>query len=235
MSARSLGNIAQSRSQALLVGPCVLVLLLSAVSVLAGCVVTEEKIKKANGYYQEGLSTLDRDRQKAFVSFQKAIQMNPQHKEAHYALGHIYASQEKYKQAERELREVLRIDPDYSEAHTHLGLVLIQQDRWDEAIRSFHRALENPLYATPDLARFHLGRALAHEGDMKGATEAFEDALLVNPPNVPPAAVNFELGRAYYRLGYDTKAREVLTRVTSLDKGGAYAAEAGKLLERLKP
>lgn len=233
MSGRRFRNVALSRSRALLIAPCVLAVLPAVLSLLVGCV-TEEKIKKANGYYQEGLSALDRDRQKAFVSFQKAIQLNPQHKEAHYALGHIYASQEKYNQAEGEFREVLRIVPDYSEAHTHLGVVLIQQDRWDEAMRSFRRALENPLYATPDLARFHLGRALAHEGDMKGATEAFEDALLVNPPNVLPAAVNFELGRAYYRLGYDTKAREALTRVTSLDKGGEYAAEAGKLLERLR-
>jgi len=233
MSGRRSRNIVQPQSRAWLIRLCILAVLPVVLSLLSGCV-TEEKIKKANGYYQEGLSTLDLDRQKAFVSFQKAIQINPDHKEAHYALGHIYAGQEKYKQAEGELREVLRIDPDFSEAHTHLGLVLMQQDRWDEAIQSFRRALQNPLYATPDLARFHLGRALAHEGDMKGATEAFEDALLVNPPNVPPAAVNFELGRAYYRLGYDTKAREVLTRVTSLDKGGAYAAEAGKLLDRLR-
>jgi len=207
--------------------PCVM-------GLLFGCV-TEEKIKKANGYYQEGLSALDTDRQKAFVSFQKAIQTNPQHKEAHYALGHIYASQGKLKQAEEEFQEALRIDPDYSEAHTYLGRVLAEEDRWNEAIKSYRRALNNPLYATPDLARYHLGRALAHEGDMQGAAEAFEDALLVNPPSVPPAMVQLELGRAYYRLGYDTKAREALTRVTSLDKSGEYGAEAGKLLERLRP
>jgi type IV pilus assembly protein PilF len=209
------------------------VLLLLA-GVMAACA-TQENIKKANGYYQEGLADLERDRQRAFVSFQKAIQVNPRHRDAHYALGHLYAGQEKYKNAEKEFREVLRIDPDYSEAHTHLGVVLAQLNRWEEAIQSYRQALSNPLYATPDLARFHLGRALAHEGDIQGATQAFEDALLVTPPNVPPAILHYELGKAYYRLGYETKAREALTRVTSLDKGGQYAAEAGKLLERLKP
>ncbi len=223
-----------SRSRALLVVLRLLVWLPCVMGLLVGCV-TEEKIKKANGYYQEGLSALDTDRQKAFVSFQKAIQLNPNHKEAHYALGHIYASQGKWKQAEEEFHEALRIDPDYSEAHTYLGRVLAEEDRWPEAIKSYRRALTNPLYATPDLARYHLGRALAHEGDMQGAAEAFEDALLVNPPSVPPAMVQLELGRAYYRLGYDTKAREALTRVTSLDKSGEYGAEAGKLLERLRP
>lgn len=233
MIGRRFSTVPLSASRGWLIGPCVLAVLPGVLSLLVGCV-TEEKIKKANGYYQEGLSTLDLDRQKAFVSFQKAIQMNPQHKEAHYALGHIYAIQGKLKQAEEQFREALRVDPDYSEAHTYLGQVLAQQDRWNEAIKSYRQALSNPLYATPDLARYHLGRALAHEGDMQAATEAFEDALLVNPPSVSTAMIQLELGRAYYRLGYDTKAREALTRVTSLDKGGEYAAEAGKLLDRLR-
>src|SRR5437867_6469438 len=123
MSGRRFRNRVLSPSRAWLIGLCILAVLPVVLSLLSGCV-TEEKIKKANGYYQEGLSALDTDRQKAFVSFQKAIQLNPNHKEAHYALGHIYASQGKWKQAEGEFHEALRIDPDYSEAHTYLGRVL---------------------------------------------------------------------------------------------------------------
>jgi tetratricopeptide (TPR) repeat protein len=92
------------------------------------------------------------------------------------------------------------------------------------------------LYATPDLARFHLGRLLAHEKDYQGAMEAFEDALVVNPPNVPPALLHLELGRAYYKLGFDRRSKETLTKVMTLDKsGGEYAAAAKELLTRLKP
>jgi type IV pilus assembly protein PilF len=200
---------------------------------LAGCA-TEEIIKKSNGYYQEGVANLSVDRQKAFVSFQKAIQLNPDNKQAHYGLGHIYALQGKFKEAEEAFREAIRLDDDYSEAHTYLGQVLAQQGRWTDAIKSYKRALSNPLYATPDLARYHLGRALAHEGDMQAAVEAFEDALLVNPPSVPPAMLHLELGRAYYKLGYDSKAREILAKVSTFDKGGEYTAVAEQLLERLK-
>ncbi len=202
-------------------------------STLAGCA-TEETIKKSNGYYLEGVASLSVDRQKAFVSFQKAIQLNPDNKQAHYGLGHIYALQGKFKEAEEAFREAIRLDGDYSEAHTYLGQVLAQQGRWADAIESYKRALSNPLYATPDLARYHLGRALAHEGDMQAAVEAFEDALLVNPPSVPPAMLHLELGRAYYKLGYDNKAREVLAKVSTFDTGGEYAAAAEQLLERLK-
>ena len=201
----------------------------------AGCATTEEARQKSKGYYQEGLASLDTDRQKAYVSFQKAVQLNPDNKEAHYGLGHILALQGKYGQAEQEFRAAISIDENYSEAHTYLGQVLISQDRWPEAIAAFRQALTNPLYNTPDLARFHLGRALAHEGDLQGAMEALEDALVVNPPNVPPAQSNLELGRVYYKMGFERRAKETLTKVATIDKQGEYGSAAREILARLKP
>ncbi len=206
-----------------------------AVGVASGCATSEESRQKSKGYYQEGLASLETDRQKAFVSFQKAVQENPANKEAHYGLGHILSLQGKFSQAEQEFRTAVKIDESYSEAHTYLGQVLASQDRWTDAIASFRAALANPLYSTPDLARYHLGRALAHEGDMQGAMEVLEDALAVNPPNVPPAMLHLELGRVYYKLGFERRAKETLTRVTTLDKSGEYASAAKEILTRLKP
>ncbi len=202
---------------------------------LPGCAISEESLQKSKGYYQEGIASLDHDQQKAFVSFQRAVQLNPGNKEARYGLGHILALQGKLPQAEEELRTATKLDENYSEAYTYLGQVLEKQERWPEAIASFRQALTNPLYATPDLARFHLGRSLVHESDYQGAMEAFEDALVVNPPNVPPALLHLELGRVYYKLGFERRSRETLTKVTTLDKSGEYAAAAKELLTRLKP
>jgi Tfp pilus assembly protein PilF len=211
-----------------------LAVLLSA-GLLNGCATSEESKQKSKGYYQEGLAALEADRQKAYVSFQKAVQVNPDNKEARYGLGHILALQGKLPQAEQEFRAAVKIDENYSEAHTYLGQVLVSQDRWADAIASFRSALTNPLYATPDLARFHLGRALAHEGDLQGAMEALEDALAVNPPNVPPALLQLELGRVYYKMGFERRAKESLTKVTMMDKNGEYASAAKEILARLKP
>ena len=202
---------------------------------LPGCATSGESVQKSKGYYQEGVASLDRDQQKAFVSFQKAVKLDPSNKEARYGLGHILALQGKLPQAEEELRAATELDENYSEAYTYLGQVLEKQGRWPEAIAAFRQALTNPLYATPDLARFHLGLSLTHEGDYQGAMEALEDALMVNPPNVPPALVNLELGRVYYKLGFERRSRETLTKVTTLDKGGEYAAAANELLTRFKP
>ncbi|HSF68717.1 MAG TPA: tetratricopeptide repeat protein [Nitrospiraceae bacterium] len=202
---------------------------------LSGCATSEGSIQKSKGYYQEGIASLETDQQKAFVSFQKAVQLNPNNKEARYGLGHILALQGKLPQAEEEFRAATKLDESYSEAYTYLGQILEKQGRWTEAIAAFRQALTNPLYTTPDLARFHLGRVLAHESDYQGAMEAFEDALVVNPPNVPPALLHLELGRVYYKLGFERRARESLTKVLTFDKNGENAAAAKELLARLKP
>jgi type IV pilus assembly protein PilF len=223
------------RRAAITVGPLLgAIAAVLLVNVLGGCAVNEESIQKSQGYYQEGVASLSGDRQKAFVSFQKSVQLNPNNKDAHYGLGHIYASQGKLPQAEEEFRAAIGIDEAFAEAHTYLGQVLAGQNRWDEAIKAYRLALTNPLYPTPDLARFHLGRALAHQGDLQASMEALEDATAANPPSVPPAMVHLELGRVYYKMGYHAKAREVLTRVTTLDKGGDFGAAAAELLTRLK-
>ncbi len=201
---------------------------------LAGCATSQESIQKSQGYYQEGVASLNTDRQKAFVSFQKAVQLNPDNKDARYGLGHIYFAQGKMQQAEEEFRAAIAIDESFSEAQNYLGQALAAQNRWDEAIKAYRGALTNPLYDTPDKVRVNLGRALVHQGDYQGAMEAFEDALNVNPPSVPPAITNLELGRVYYKLGYTVRAREALTKVATLDKGGEYGTAAAELLGRLK-
>ena len=221
------------RSNALRLVPSVAAMVVIVVLV-GGCATSEETKQKSKGYYQEGMASLEKDRQKAFVSFQKAVQLDPDNKDARYGLGHLLVYQGKLSQAEVEFREAIRIDENYSEAHTYLGQVLASQDRWPEAIAEYRRALSNPLYTTPDLARFHLGKALAHEKDYQGAMEAFEDALAVNPPNVPPAMLQLELGRVYYQLGFERRAKEALTKVTTLDKTGDYAVAAKEILARLK-
>ena len=205
------------------------------IGLLSACATTEEAKQRSKGYYQEGVANLQTDRQRAFVSFQKAVQLNPNNKEAHYGLGHILVMQGKLAQAVAEFREAIKIDEDYSEAHTYLGQVLAGQDRVSEAIVEYRRALSNPLYPTPDLARFHLGKALAREGDNQGAMEALEDALAVNPPSVPPALLQLELGRVYLKMGFERRAREALMKVTTLDQTGDYAEEAKEILARLKP
>ncbi len=216
-------------------GPVMILALTLLLPMFIGCSTSQDRVKKAEGYYTEGMAHFQTDRQRAFVNFQKAIQENPDHKQARYSLAHLYALQGKVPQAEVELKEAIRIDPEFSEAHNFLGEIIARDGRARDAIPHYRRALGNPLYATPDIALYNLGGALVQQGDMEGAAQAFEDALHVSPLTVPPAKLHLALGLAYYRLGYDRRARESLVQVTSLDKGGEDAAAAEKLLERLRP
>jgi len=83
---------------------------------LSGCATSEGSAQKSKGYYQEGLASLEHDQQKSFVSFQKAVKLDPNNKEARYGLGHILAMQGKFPQAEEEFVAATKLDENYSEA-----------------------------------------------------------------------------------------------------------------------
>ena len=101
-------------------------LLVSALLIgwLSGCATSEGLSQKSKGYYQEGVASLEHDQQKAFVSFQKAVKIDPSNQEARYGLGHILTLQGKFHQAEEEFLAATKLDENYSEAYTYLGQVL---------------------------------------------------------------------------------------------------------------
>src|SRR2546425_8450353 len=159
---------------------------------LAGCVSVEtikKREKESEGYYQQGLSVLDTDQQRAFVSFQKAIQSNPNNYDAHYLLGHVYFLRKEYTDAEREFRTCVNLDPNNGEALNYRGRTLIFMSRLPEAIEVLRKAVTLPLYATPDKAYVNLGWALHQQGDIPGAIRVYQEALKIDPPNVPRALV----------------------------------------------
>lgn len=212
-----------------------LVCLWSAIllGLVVGCA-SDAKLTKAKGLYQTGVAAMGTDQQQAFVSFQKAVRLDPEHKEAHYYLGHLYFLRGKYDQAEEQFTKVLRIDPAYSNAHNYLGLVLERQGRWQAAIEAYRKALDNPLYLTPDKAWFNLGRALGHEGRFQEALDAFQEALLINPANLPPELIYLEMGKAYYNLDRKERAVEVLTRVLEGPNDG-LTEQARRMLDQMGP
>ncbi len=206
-------------------------------SVLAGCVSAEtikKREKESEGYYQQGLSVLDTDQQRAFVSFQKAVQTNPDNFDAHYALGHVYFLRKEYTDAEREFRACVSRNPNSGEALNYLGRTLAIRSRLPEAIEVLRKAVTLPLYATPDKAYVNLGWVLHQQGDIPGAIRAYQDALKIDPPNVPRALVYLEMGRLHMQQGEDSKARDAFAQVKALDPQGTAGAEAAKMMKQLR-
>ena len=208
-----------------------------AVGLLAGCA-TEETLKKqkrdAEGHYKQGLSYLETDQQRAFVSFQKAIQLDPDNYEAHYALGSVYFQRKEYGDAEREFRTAVKLDPNSGDALNFLGRTLIEQKRLPEAAEVLRKVIIMPLYPTPDLAYYNLAEALDAQGDIPGAIQSLQSALKIDPPNVPRAIIFFSLGQLYMKQGEDGKAREALAQAKALDPEGAAGKMAIKLMQQLR-
>jgi type IV pilus assembly protein PilF len=208
-----------------------------AVGLLAGCV-TEETLKKqkreAEGHYKQGISYLETDQQRAFVSFQKSIQLDPENYDAHYALGTIYFQRKAYTDAEREFRTCATLDPNSGEALNYLGRTLIEQKRFPEAAEALRKVTLMPLYATPDRAYFNLAEALDSQGDTKGAIQSLQSALKIDPPNIPRAIIFFTLGQLYMKQGEDGKAREALAQAKALDPDGDVGKIATKLMQQLR-
>ena len=217
--------------------PLRLVLGLLAVVLLAGCAGTDDakkRLSESEGRYKEGASFLETDQQRAFVAFQKAIDLNPDNFEAHYALGSIYFKRKQLAEAEREFRVATVLNPNDGEALNYLGRTLMLQGRRREAIEVLTKTTKLPLYAKPDVAFTDLGSVLESDGDLVGAIEAYRSALRTDPPNVPRSFIYLWLGQLYIKQGDVPKARDALTESKTLDPDGSAGAEAARLLRRIK-
>lgn len=169
-------------------------------AILTRCAAGPSIVKESDAYYKEGLSYLDNDPQRAFVSFQKAIQLHPKNRDAHYALGHIYFIQGRNEKARDEFRIVLKIDPGDSEAHNYLGNVYGREGEWDKALYEYREALKNLLYATPEMSHYNLSVALMNKGDLGGALKELDEAVKINPNHILD-----------YKLTYNDIAQRYLT------------------------
>src|SRR5438876_708200 len=129
---------------------------LLAVVLLTSCASNEDartRLRESDGHYKEGVSFLETDQQRAFVAFQKAIALNPDNFDAHYALGNIYFKRKEFIEAEREFRAAAELNPNDGETLNYLGRSLMLQGRRPEAIevlkkvkRKQHGRITEPVF-----------------------------------------------------------------------------------------
>ena len=147
---------------------------------LAGCATTgttTDKTKMAEGYYGRGLSHLQgKDYEKALVEFQRSINTDSKYKMSYYATGMVYDLMGKYNEAEKYYKESIDIDSEFSDAHNALGTIFMKQKKWKEALKSFQRALNNKLYATPNITYVNMGDVYMTLEDYPKAVEAYREA-----------------------------------------------------------
>ncbi len=169
----------------------------------AGGAVSAKALKRSNAHYMLGTTYINQNRlQDAFLAFQKSLNENPENKDALNMLGYVYFMLGEYNQALETYQKAILIDPNFSEAYNNMALTYNAMKKWDDSIASCNKALENPLYVTPEFALNNMGQAYMMKGDYDAAIQTLKKALMRRP--IPQASYNLAL--TYIRLGNESRA-----------------------------
>jgi tetratricopeptide (TPR) repeat protein len=79
---------------------------------------------------------------KAMENAKKAVDLNGEEADAHYALGLAYAYRQDFKNAAPSLEKALSLNPENAYAHYQLGMVQYRLKRYDQTIIHFEKFLQ---------------------------------------------------------------------------------------------
>ena len=155
----------------------------------------------------------------AVEHLRKAIELDPEHPEAHLLLGLIQYQREDLVEAENHARRSVELleaqqrqGAILAEARNVLGVILIDRQRYDEAADMLRLSAVDELNRAPHLAWGNLGLAFLQKGTPEAALEPLHESVRQQPA----FCVGFHrLGRAYFELERYEEAEAAL--VASLE------------------
>ena len=216
-----------------------LALLLGALALVAACSYLpnpekERQLRKlhARSAYEQGLKHLNEGRVSlGMASLNQAVELDPEDATFHNALGVAQLQLGNPKEAQAEFEKAIAIDKAYAEGYHNLGLALAEQQKFPEAATAFKKAIAQPLYATPELAYYNLGRLNLYKlNQRKQAEEAFRAAIKLSPRF---AAAYYELGVALNVQGRKDEARQAFRVARDLEPETPLGQAAGEALKTL--
>ena len=127
------------------------------------------------GYLREGKYDI------ASRRLNRALELEPKYATAHHAMALLQEQLNRPEQGEVHYRQAIALDPNYSEALNNYGRFLCSQERLDEAEAHFLKAVDNPLYETPQAAFSNAGVCLYQAGNLDGGETYLRRALQADP------------------------------------------------------
>lgn len=153
----------------------------------------------------------------AEAAFLKSIELAPEFTSPYYQLGVMYASQKKFQESEKRLREVIEKNDKNVGAHVLLGMVINSQGRIDEANREYRKALslspKNPLAAN------NLASNLADGGG--NLDEALKFAQIAREAAPEEPSIEDTLGWVYFRKGLTEISYPLLADAAATSRNNA--------------
>jgi tetratricopeptide (TPR) repeat protein len=215
---------------------------IAAIATLEEAVAAAPNFAKAYAALARGYNTMSfkystgserkRWHENAEVAIEKALALDPNLAEAHFARGLIlWSNTEGYphEQAISSYKRSLALDPDNDETHHQLSMVYSHIGLLDEAQRELARALEiNP---NNTLARYRVGVYAQYQG-------RFDDALAVHktiPRDFTPLLVDRTSAEVLIQLGRAAEAERIVDeylRRFPQDEGGSFTSVKALLLAK---
>lgn len=207
---------------------------------LAGCgttgtgnkPVSQQKVDRlAKLHTQLGLGYLREGRyETAWKRLNRALEIEPNYSAAHNAMALLHEQLDKPREAETHYRRAVAISPSDSASRNNLGRFLCAQGRVAEAEAEFLKAVENPLYDSPEIAYTNAGLCLYAEGRLQKAEDYLRRALQFNP-NIPRALLT--MASLTLKKGHPQPARAYLQRYLALERHTPESLWLGVQIERL--
>lgn len=180
-------------------------------------------LKLGIGYLQEGQYEL------ALEKLSRAREAKPDYPPTYNALGVLYQKLGKFDIAEDNFKKAIKLNPKDSSTLNNYGLLLCQTRRFDEADEIFLRAVDNPLYTTPELAYNNAGTCALNNGQIELAEHYFKEAL---KRNAGIGATLIQMSELSYGQGNYMPARGYLNRYLEYNQQSAKSLWLGIRIER---
>ena len=154
-----------------------------------------------------------REFDKALADCSKALALNPNDMDVHFACANAYGGKGDYASAIQHADVVLKADPEDAIAHNNRGNFLNQTGDYTQALQAFETAIR--LDAHYALARLNRGVALFNLGRFPEATKALEEAFTASPED---AYVLLWLTLARGRAGIAVSPESVLAAADDISR-----------------
>jgi len=210
---------------------------------LAGCATTQTSsvhgrdgmdrvspVRAAEVNTRLGIGYLERGQlQLAIEKLETALERDAEHTPAHLTLALIFEQLGDDQQAERHYRKASRLAPNDGSTQNAYAVYLCRRGQFEEADRHFRRAMEDPFYATPELAYGNAGDCARRANNLDQAESYLRQALEIDPDY--PAAL-FQLAVLQLERGEAFRARAFLQRFESVAAADAMTLMLGYRIEQ---
>ena len=157
----------------------------------------------ATAYYQAGQYEV------ALQEVRAALDADDDYLPAVNQLGLIHLALGQTEQAKKQLKRAIKLDPTDPSVNNNYGMLLCSLGDEAEAMRYFDKALNDPLYRTPEYAYVNAGVCVKNMGDYARAKQFLSRALALSPDQ--PQAL-YHMADIAFRTGDYRNARRYITR-----------------------